>query len=473
MTLRRGLLAASIVLIVLGLTVARPAKTWGPLLRDFEAYWSAGQTYDTGGNPYGRDIWRAEMTVPEVDANRNEVLPFVSPPATLPMWRAISRLLYDVASRLWWVTMVAAMMGLIALTLRASGERVTLFLFFSALTLAVGFGPVTSNLALGQIAIVAFFGATFVACRYEWPVLNEIAAFVAFFQPNVALGLLSQLGRNRTTFAIVVGGIASYVVGALVMGWNWPITYLELVRAHNASERFSALQLTVGAIAHGLHASPAVETLATVAAALAAVAAAVAIWRTVEDRFARFAAISALLPFVATFYHEHDLITAFPAAIWCAVRTRGTARLAGLFGTLLAAIDWLGLAQRSEATAQSALLATGALVAFVALGEETDFRVALRGALPVAALFAVAAWLGSANPLPVWPYHLGSFHPLATLPVSTVWMLEQERNGILAIVPPWSLLRALSLAGCALLAVAIYLHSPYRRRASTLQDANP
>jgi hypothetical protein len=451
--------------IVIGVTVARPAKTPGPLQRDFEAYWSAGATYDAGANPYGRAIWQAERTVPGVDPSHDEMLPFISPPATLALWSTLARLPFDLATRVWYAVLLGALAGLIVASLRGSGEPLTFFSFFAALAFAVGFGPVTANLALGQIAMIAFVGALIATTARSWPA-KTIASFVAFFQPNVALGLVSQLGRNLTTIAAAVAAALSYLGGAIAMGWDWPVRYASFVWSHANGERYGAIQYTPAAVAYGLHLPPPIPELATIVLAAAAVVVAVVVWRRVNDRFARFAAFSALIPFAATFFHDHDFVVAFPAAIWCALRSRGTARAFGLAGALLVSIDWFGLAQRSNAIVQSAFLLAGAAAAFLALGEDVELRSFSYAAAPVAMLFIAGAWLGSGHPAPMWPYHLGSFHAPATASIATIWFLEQRQSGLEAAIPAWAALKSLSLAGCALLVAAICRRSSYYRTAS-------
>jgi uncharacterized membrane protein YkvI len=182
----------------------------------------------------------------------------------------------------------------------------------------------------------------------------------------------------------------------------------------------------------------------------------------VRDAFARFAAFSAIVPFLAGFFHEHDFVVAFAAALWCALRTTGVARMLSLVGTLLVGIDWLGLAQRPSGVAQSALLIAAAFAAFLALGERVEFRRAVLPAVVVAALFAGAALAATRNPVPVWPDALTNFHAPAAANIAAVWLSEQRASGLLAAVPAWGLLRSLSLLGCALLVYAIGI-TKYRR----------
>ncbi len=451
----RWLTASALVLIAVAVLAVRPAATPGPFLRDFEAYWSAGATWNARADPYGRAIWNAERTVPGVNPARDELLPFAGPPPALLVWSALARLPYAVAASVWIVVLALAALALAIVTIRASGSRLSAPTLLAVVASTLAFGPLTSGLALGQIALLAFLAATVAAALTASPTLPAIAIFLALLQPNVALGLVSLFGRARTTLAIALGVVATYGVGAYVAGWGWPTEYVRRTLDHARAERFSAIQLTPAAIAHGAGAAPAATAIVAVLAAVGAFVAAIAIWRRVENPFARFAAFSALTPFAATFFHEHDLIVAYAAAIWCALRARGTARLLALAGTLLVAIDWLGLAQRPSGIAQSALLAAAIACAFIALANERNARATAVTLAPIAALFMFGAWLAAGHPAPVWPDALVSFRAAATASAPSVWHDEQQRSGLFTIDPAWAFLRTLSLAGCALLALAI------------------
>ncbi|MBV8491280.1 MAG: hypothetical protein JO199_12190 [Candidatus Eremiobacteraeota bacterium] len=450
--MRNALVVAAFGLIALAVFALRPTYVAGPAMRDFEAYWSAGATLNAHADPYGRAIWNAERTVPGVDARHEELLPFVGPPPTLAVWSALARLPWAAASRLWGTTIVLASFGLILAALRGAGATLTFSEFLTGLALAIGFGPATSDLALGQVAVVAFFGAAFAATAMPAGA-KGLGAFLASLQPNVSLGLISQLGRNRTTVALAAGVLAAYLAGVWTAGWQWPASYLALLLQHQIAERFSAIQMTPGAIAHGLGAPDVVAVLVSASWVLTAIAAAGLLCARVREPFARFAACSALVPFVSTFFHEHDLIVAFPAVVFCAVRARGAARGIALFATLLVAVDWAGLAQRPTGIAQSACLAVAAALAFVAFGWDAEGLRAL--AVPVlcgAALFAAAAFVAVQHPMPVWPTHLDAFTPLPGDSAAAVWSEEQTASGLLAVVPVWAALRALPLLGCACLA---------------------
>jgi hypothetical protein len=445
---------------------ARPARTPGPLLRDFEAYWSAGSTQNAHADPYGRDIWNAQRGVPGVDTRRDEVLPFIGPPATLFLWSLLARMPYAVAAHVWLAILALTVLALVASVIRASDSPLSIGSFLTLLALAIAFGPVTSDLALGQVALLATLGAVAVVLLADRSLFAAVVgSCVASAQPNVGLGLASQLGRNRATLSLALGVIVTYLLGSLAYGWEWPLRYARIVLAHGNAERLVAIQLTPASIAYGFGAGPRLAEVAAGIATLAAIGAAAAIAFRVRDRFARLAAFATLIPFVAGFFHEHDLVATYIAAGWCALRTRGVSRAIALAGTLLVAIDWLGLAQRPTGIVQSTLLALAAFCAFAALDNEFEIGKMSAAAAPLALLYAGAAWIAARRPAPVWPDSLANFHAPAQATISAVWLAEQRAAGLLTAVPAWAFLRSLSLLGCALLAYAIYRHSSCCRTA--------
>ncbi len=240
---------------------------------------------------------------------------------------------------------------------------------------------------------------------------------------------------------------------------NWQPT-----RAPSASPRF---KFTPGAIAYGAGVPSTASLAIAAASAVAALLAAAFLWRRIADPFARFAAIAALAPFVTTFFHEHDLVVAYAAAGWSALRTRGGVRAPALAATLLVAVDWLGLAQRPSGIVQSALLAGAAACAFVALGETRELRSSSVAIGATAVLFAATAWLASLHPAPVWPDALGAFHASANGSAAGVWAAEQQRTGLLAIEPVWALLRTLPLLGCAFLSYVILIGAVLSERSES------
>lgn len=465
MTPRRpALIVAAFLAFAIAVFAARPAETPGPLARDFEAYWSAGAALDNHGDPYSASIWNQEQRVPGVDARRENLLPFVGPPATLLLWSVAARVPYAAAAPWWLLLLCCALGGLLLVCLRGARVRITAANSLAAIALALSFGPVTSDLALGQFALIGAFGAClFVVARRTAPA--TIGGVLALAQPNVVPALLSQLTRKRAVVAIAIAILITYALGAIIAGWAWPAAYATLLLAHGSAERFSAIQLTPAAIAYGLGVSPGGAYVVAIVIAALAIVAAMTIAKRTGDAFARFAAFAALTPFVSGFWHEHDLVMAFPAALWCALRAAPRVRAIALAGTLLVAIDWLGLAQRPSGIAQSALLALAAWCAFNALRGHSPGPYVGYATAGVVALFALGAALAIAHPAPVWPAGMHAFAPPAHATAAQLWAAQQEATGLNRPVAAWALLRAFSLAGCALLAWATSSRSTYYRTA--------
>jgi hypothetical protein len=439
---------------IAAVVAARPLSTPGPFVRDFEAYWSAGRVADAGNDAYSRDVWRAERTVPGVDRSRDEVLPFVGPPYGLWIWRIFGRFEYPAAAHVWWAMLAIAIAGLAASALIGSGLTPRAPPAIAAILFAFSFGPITSGLALGQVTAIAMLGACYAALWADGGVARTtVATLFAALQPNIAVGTLALVRRPVTAIAIAGATIVAYLLGAASAGWSWPFPYLHLLAAHAGAERFATIQFAPSAILYGAGIAPPVAIAGGVVVTAVALVFAVVAFLRIRDMYARFACLAAVIPFVVGFAHEHDLIVAFPAALLTAARSRGTTRAVAAFATLLVAVDWLGMAQRPTGVLQSALLAIATGCLFAAFGPKNISELV---AAPVfCALFTAAAWLAIQHPIAVWPDALGTFHATGSS-AAAVWHAELERNGLFSVNPAAALLRAFSLAGCALLAAAVY-----------------
>lgn len=423
-------------------------------MRDFEAYYAAGAAWNAGADPYSQAIWHAEKALPGINPRRYEALPFVAPPAALPVFGLIARLPFPEANVLWRALLVVSMAALALLTLRLAQRKITAASLFAVALAAVGFAPLTSALALGQLVLPAFL---FAALASVW----RPVGFFAWVQPNVALTMLSQAATRRGASTVAASLAAFAAVCILVVGIPGTEQYLGVLHRHGLAERFSAIQITPASVAYGFGAAPAVAKLIGAAVALAAVCCWVLLMRIARDATARFCATCALLPLAMPFFHEHDLLVAFVPALVYAIRS--SARILPLagFGALLTAADWLGLAQRPDGTLQTVLLVGAFGAALIALQERPRARLLL---LPAAALAVIgaAALLVHAHPAPVWPDSMGALPAhVDTMDIERAWNAEQGATGLLAQNALWASLRLLSLLGCTLTAAAIAISSRY------------
>jgi hypothetical protein len=449
------------VLAALAATLFRPSATPGPFARDFEAYYAAGATWNAGGDPWSRDVWQTERTIAGVDATRDELLPFVGPAASLPLWSLLARLPFDAARIVWMSVLVLALLVLGLAAAALAHVRLTAWRAASALIFAAVTGPAISDLALGQVALVS---AAAVACtllalerRSPWSI---ITAFGAAIQPNLALPLAVRLISRRPAL-LLAAAAALFLAVTFVAGGGGAalLAYLQRLGEHTGSERFILIQYSVPAIAFSFGADPRAAELIGNVLAFAAIAcvAAIAIRLRTQPRLSAAFAI-ALLPWAVPFFHEHDfVIELIPALILAASANARVRALAGI-AAACALVDWFGIAQRASFAAQTVALALAVACAFAALPNR-----ALRASSPLPPLIAcalvalIAVPLALAFPAPVWPDALGAFHAAANLDASAVWAAEQQRAGLNGVTPAWGVLRAVPLLGCLLLAVGAYV----------------
>ncbi|HEV7180202.1 MAG TPA: glycosyltransferase 87 family protein, partial [Candidatus Baltobacteraceae bacterium] len=442
-------IAAAFIAIAFG--AFRAPSEPGVFMRDFEAYYSAGRAFDAGADAYSPQLLTFERAVPGVDAHRQELLPFIGAPPTLPFWGLLARFDYVTSARIWMVCLSASLALLLACTAGLCGVR-ALSLDGAILVLcALAFVPVTSDFVLGQPALVAYAAAAvavFASAR-SVPV-TALAAVVGSLQPNVALASVVAAGRRRglAAFLLAAGGL--YAIGAIAAGWAWPVAYFSALRAHGAAERFDVIQYAVPAISFGFGASQgqAAAVAAVIALAVLAVAV-VAIFRT-RDTMQRFVIACAALPLLTGFVHEHDLVLLFIPALW-AMRTADARRapLAVLaFG--FAAVNSMDFAQQPGAAWQDLVLCAGALAAVLAWSpQQTPRHYAAAGcALAVA---AACAWIGTHHPAPIWPNDMSAFHISPGASSADMWRAEQLHTGLIRKEPAWALLRSIPLAGSIVL----------------------
>jgi hypothetical protein len=450
-----------VVLAVLAVTVFRPPATPGPFARDFEAYYAAGATWNAGGDPWSRDVWRVERTLPGVDASRDELLPFAGPAITLPLFSLLARAPFDVARNVWVAVLVLALAVLVMTAaalarIRLTPAHATGLLFFAALT-----GSAIGAVTLGQVALVAAAAVALTLLALErgspWA---SVAALVAAAQPNLALPLAVRLTGRRSA-ALLASAAAAFLALTLILhgGAAGFVTYLHRLGELGASERFDVIQYGVPAVLAAAGVARGSAALAgTICTLVAFAAAAAAAWRLRAQPLLATSLAIALLPWAVPFFHEHDFaIELIPVIVLAAAPDARVRMLAGV-AAMCVLIDWLGIAQRPEAAVHDACLAFAAACAFGGVPARSPRAAEPWPALIACAVLSLLAFLPAlAFPAPVWPDALGAFHAAPTIDAAAVWAAEQQRAGLTGVLPVTGLLRAIALFGCAVLALAAYL----------------
>ena len=431
---------AAAILVGTALLLLHPPGEPGVVLRDFEAYYSAGLTWLAHADPYSLAIWNAESHIPGVVASRHEVLPFVGLPATLPFWSLFSRMPYQTATLVWILLIAGALVTLVIASitlLRLHAAHAIL-----AAIAALAFVPITSDFGLGQAALPAYAFAVFTLTTP--PLLASVAIALSALQPNVALGLGVMLQSPRTSIALVFGAIIIYAVGTIAAGAAWPLHYASVVSTHAQAERFAAIQYTPAAVLYGFGLpQPLAQGAGWLIALTAAIVAIAGALRTRATAH-RFAILCCAIPFATGFFHEHDFVALFVPALFTLVYARNTALSA--FAMVLVGVNWLDFAQQPQAAPQDITLAAGLFMA--AAGFAPKPHVVASAVASIAAV-AFGAWIGHTHPLPIWPNDMAGTTTGAT--IAEVWKNEQLQTGLLRPDTAAALLRSFALLGSALL----------------------
>lgn len=419
-------------------------------MRDFEAYYAAGQASLHGDDPYSIAIWTYERAMNGVNAGRREVLPFVGPPPTLLLWKAFARLPEAAATQLWRAVLIACAALAAFLCARRANVQLNAANVVAVAAIALAFGPLTSDLALGQIALAAFAAVLISNELIErYPVAAALSVCAAFVQPNVGIVAGGMIRDRRTLLAVVLGMLLFIELLLLGGGFDSILRYAAVLQQHGAAERFASIQITPAAVLYGFGVAPAAAQLAGSAIALAASA----LWflrvRGISGTTERLAFTCALAPLAMPFFHEHDFALVLLPAMLVALREDSPFVPAAF---LACSIDWLGLAQRPDGTVQTVLLASAGLFGLLALRAFT--RMQLAYALVTIAAAAAAGGIAAYHPLGVWPDAMHAFVLPPGAPIARVWEAEQRASGLMAPGAFAAALRVLPLLGSALLAAA-------------------
>ncbi len=467
--------AAAVILatvcVVLALGLARPHATPGPALRDFESYYSAGALWNRNTSPYTTKIWEVERTIPGVNANRYELLPYVGVPQALPLFALLALLPYPTAAAAW-TTMLLGSTGVLLWSIMALLRVRPDALGLAGIGLfAIGFAPLTSDIALGQVAVVSAMAVALSALAFARgrSIAGGAAALLSALQPTIALALTSQLTRRRAIVAMALA-IGLFLISFVPVQRGSALTllhYLASLREHGAAEALSAIQYTPAAIAYALGMPPLAARATGIALTLVAAVLWLAGMRSLRsDSAAALGFSCALLPFALPFFHEHDFIIVMIAALICAPRASARLWPLALTGTLLVCVDWLGLAQRPDGAVQSALLMIAAAIGYTLMARRATATL-VWAAAPLLLLVGCAV-AAQSQPAPVWP---DAMRPLPVFPTdatsATIWRAEILNSGLLILSPFWGALRALSLLGCAVLSYVSWKSLVDSKKSST------
>jgi hypothetical protein len=413
-----------------------------------------------GGDPYGIGIWSIEQTLPGFDASRLELLPFVGPPLSLPLWAAFGSLPYLAASIAWGVVVIAAAALLLVIPARLAHHRIRRADVISLFVVAVSAGPIVTAASVGQAALPAAAAVGFsilCAARRQWPAMILATIAAGLLKPNDALALVATARDIAALGALVTSIIVSSVANLqFANGVHGIVTYANVLLGQGESERTSAYQFSVTAIAFGFGMTQSVaRTFGTVVSVIAIGATVVAL-RVNRASITDGAVIAcAALPFVLPFEHEPDMIVALLPALVVTFRATGGAWALGATGTVLLCIDPFALTQGWPGLLFSVAMAwiTSLQLAALAPAAVGRFRFLPFAVAPV--ILAIGLFAPPQH-LPLWPATLPDHRALAAgATASSVWHDELVAMGLENRNVWVSLVRSLTLCGCACIALAM------------------
>jgi hypothetical protein len=452
--------AVLIVAVAISYFAWRPLKVSGSPMGDFAAYYAGGSIWLHGGDPYGSDVWNVERTLPGIQPQRKELLPYVGPPLGLPIWAGLSLLPYSLATAAWGIVLALCIVVVTGIPARLAGRRlrgadvVTLVLFCAAC------GPIIDGLTLGQAALPAAAAldvAILCAARGRWLGAAAGAFFAVSLKPNLALVLLATV---RSAAAVIAYGVAAAItlLGNVVVmhGPRGLLDYLAILPQQTESERFYAYQFTPTAIAFGLglgrHLSIELGTLVAVAAILA-VAAAIAYARASLVDGAAIACAG--FPFVVPYVHTVDFVLALLPGLLVIFRARGATWLLGAFGLVLVSLSIFALAQGQAGLIFALVMSVVIPLEIAALCPTIPWKLRLSPLLAVPFVLALGL-MAPPERIPMWPAALPRhFEAAPGAPANATWRRELVASGLETERPWASLLRIVTLGGTLLVGIAM------------------
>lgn len=425
----------------------------GAPMTDFSAYYSAGRYWAHGGDPYSPGIWRVEQTLPGVDAKRAELLPFVGPPLSLPLWAALGALPYAVAASLWGVLLLACGAALVIVPAHLAQRRIRRPNAASLLLLVLVAGPLVTAISVGQAALPAAAAVDFAilfAAQRKWLPMAFAVVLGAMLKPNDALTIAGSLHEvaalGVAAAAAVLSGVANLPFAGGVHGL---IAYVNVLMHQSDSERLFVYQLTTTSIAYGFglderHA----QIVGWSVSAIAIVATVVAIRCARLNVVDGGALACAMFPFVMPFEHEPDLAIVFLPALLLLFRAKGWTWGIGAVGTVLICVDPFAMAQGRLGLVFTIVTAAVASLQLAALAPP-DVRWARLAPFSVIPLVLVAGLFAPPTRLPMWPAALPQHVSVAAgASANAQWHDEISAAGLETQRPWASFLRLLTLCGC-------------------------
>jgi hypothetical protein len=228
------------------------------LLRDFNAFYCAGDTLNRGGNPFlAEPLGACERIAKPLglfNLGPNLVMPAPHPGYALALFGLFARLPFVAAAALWTALSLAALALSVVLLRRLTGFPLAACIGSCALSLGY------ASLALGQVVPITLAAM----CAAAWFLQrgNDRAAALcgalSMIEPHVGLPVCLGLfaWRAQTRLVLIGAGLLLAAISWLTLGAPGTLDYFKVVLpAHAISEVPNIKQLSLTYVAHRLGAS--------------------------------------------------------------------------------------------------------------------------------------------------------------------------------------------------------------------------
>lgn len=325
-----------------------PASRPYGILRDFNAFYCAGESIRTGQDPYlAEPLGTCERkTKPKIfqAGQANLTLPAPLPPYDLLFLAQMSRLPYVTAAFFWTLGLLIAYATTTRLVADMARIRVTTVAVVLAPTVAYGCA------VMGEIMPITLAGLAIAAWMqsHNRPITAATGAILAMTSPHVGLPAATALFlySPKTRIPLLIGAVILVATCVATVGPTITLEYFaNVLPAHALSEVASTSQMSLTAVAHAVRlpdqAAAYIGTISYFAMFALAVATARRLWTQNPHDPLIVLAPATIILLGGVFLHVTQMAAALPCALIMHSRATIWTRRAIATGAAMIAVPWV------------------------------------------------------------------------------------------------------------------------------------
>ena len=333
--------------VILILVFCPASRPYG-ILRDFNAFYCAGESVRTGQDPYlAEPLGTCERkTKPKIfqAGQANLTLPAPLPPYDLLFLAQISRLPYVTAAFFWTVGLLIAYAATTWLIADMARIRITTVAIVLAPTVAYGCA------VMGEIMPITLAGLAIAAWMqsHNKPMTATTGAILAMTSPHVGLPTATALFlySPKTRIPLLISAVILIATCIATVGPTITLEYFaNVLPAHALSEVASTSQMSLTAVAHAVRlpdqTAAYIGTISYFAMFALAVATARRLWTQNPHDPLIVLAPATIILLGGVFLHVTQMAAALPCALIMHSRATIWTRRAIATGAAMIAVPWV------------------------------------------------------------------------------------------------------------------------------------